>query len=66
MHSVTKYMVGILILLLGFWWWDADLAHQLKFIQMLPEQFVALWIAFWHWGIKTLHVRMQRHCENTR
>ena len=67
MHSATKYIgghsdivAGVLVVQ------DTDLAHQIKFIQNATgaicgpmDSFLALR------GIKTLHVRMQRHCENT-
>lgn len=67
MHSATKYIgghsdivAGILVVR------DEELANQIKFIQNATgaicgpmDSFLALR------GIKTLHVRMQRHCENT-
>ncbi len=66
MHSATKYLgghsdvvVGALVVK------DKDLAEQLYFIQNASgavcgpmDSFLTLR------GIKTLHVRMQRHCEN--
>jgi cystathionine beta-lyase len=66
MHSATKYLgghsdvvVGALVVK------DKDLADQLDFIQNASgavcgpmDSFLTLR------GIKTLHVRMQRHCEN--
>ena len=66
MHSATKYLgghsdvvVGALVVK------DKDLADQLYFIQNASgavcgpmDSFLTLR------GIKTLHVRMQRHCEN--
>ncbi|HEV7349131.1 cystathionine gamma-synthase [Telluribacter sp.] len=66
MHSVTKYLgghsdtvMGALVLN------DSDLAQQLAFIQNAsgavpgPQDcFLVLR------GLKTLHIRMQRHCEN--
>lgn len=68
MHSATKYLgghsdvvVGALIVK------DKELADQLYFIQNASgavcgpmDSFLTLR------GIKTLHVRMQRHCENGR
>lgn len=67
MHSATKYIgghsdivAGVLVVR------DKELANQIKFIQNATgaicgpmDSFLALR------GIKTLHVRMQRHCENT-
>ncbi|WP_339707613.1 cystathionine gamma-synthase [uncultured Kriegella sp.] len=68
MHSATKYLgghsdvvVGVLVVK------DKKLADQLYFIQNASgavcgpmDSFLVLR------GIKTLHVRMQRHCENGR
>ncbi|WP_190810143.1 cystathionine gamma-synthase [Flagellimonas sp. S3867] len=68
MHSATKYLgghsdvvVGALVVK------DKDLADQLYFIQNASgavcgpmDSFLTLR------GIKTLHVRMQRHCDNGR
>lgn len=67
MHSATKYIgghsdivAGVLVVR------DSELANKIKFIQNATgaicgpmDSFLALR------GIKTLHVRMQRHCENT-
>jgi cystathionine gamma-lyase len=66
MHSVTKYIGGHSDLIQGSLSMnDADLREKLYFIQKscgaVPgpmDCFLALR------GIKTLHVRMQRHCEN--
>ncbi|MCC5917760.1 MAG: cystathionine gamma-synthase [Cryomorphaceae bacterium] len=66
MHSVTKYLGGHSDLVLGaLVVRDEDLAGKLYFIQNSSgaicgpmDSFLALR------GIKTLHVRMQRHCEN--
>jgi cystathionine beta-lyase len=66
MHSVTKYLGGHSDLILGaLVVKDTALAEQLYFIQNASgaiggpqDAFLALR------GIKTLHVRMQRHCEN--
>lgn len=66
MHSVTKYLGGHSDLVMGgLVVKDKDLADRLYFIQNASgaicgpqDAFLALR------GIKTLHVRMQRHCEN--
>lgn len=66
MHSVTKYLGGHSDLVLGaLVVKDKSLAEKLYFIQNASgaicgpqDSFLALR------GIKTLHVRMQRHCEN--
>jgi cystathionine beta-lyase len=66
MHSVTKYLGGHSDLVMGALIVnDAAIADQLYFIQKASgaicgpmDSFLALR------GIKTLHVRMQRHCEN--
>ncbi|MEM6720744.1 MAG: cystathionine gamma-synthase [Bacteroidota bacterium] len=66
MHSVTKYIGGHSDLIMGaLVVKDQELADQLYFIQNASgaicgpmDSFLALR------GIKTLHVRMQRHCEN--
>jgi cystathionine beta-lyase len=66
MHSVTKYIGGHSDLLMGaLVVKDKALADELYFIQNSSgaicgpqDAFLALR------GIKTLHVRMQRHCEN--
>ena len=66
MHSATKYLGGHSDLVMGaLIVKDKDLANQLYFIQNASgaicgpqDSFLALR------GIKTLHVRMQRHCEN--
>ena len=66
MHSATKYLAGHSDLILGSLVTNnADLAERIGFIQnasgAVPgpmESFLTLR------GIKTLHVRMQRHCEN--
>ncbi len=68
MHSVTKYIGGHSDLVMGgLIVKDKDLADRLYFIQNASgavcgpqDSFLALR------GIKTLHVRMQRHCENGR
>ena len=66
MHSVTKYLGGHSDTVMGaLITSDDELASQLKFIQNVtgavpgPQDcFLVLR------GIKTLHIRMQRHCEN--
>jgi len=66
MHSVTKYIGGHSDLIMGaLIVKDKELADRLYFIQNASgavcgpqDSFLALR------GIKTLHVRMQRHCEN--
>jgi len=66
MHSATKYIGGHSDLVMGaLILKDKDLANKLYFIQNASgaicgpqDSFLALR------GIKTLHVRMQRHCEN--
>ncbi|MFD2916786.1 cystathionine gamma-synthase [Psychroserpens luteus] len=68
MHSATKYLGGHSDLVMGaLIVKDKDLADRLYFIQNASgavcgpqDSFLALR------GIKTLHVRMQRHCENGR
>jgi cystathionine beta-lyase/cystathionine gamma-synthase len=66
MHSVTKFIAGHSDLVMGaLVVRDKTLAERLYFIQNASgaicgpqDSFLALR------GIKTLHVRMQRHCEN--
>ena len=66
MHSATKYLGGHSDLLMGaLMVKDAKLAEELHFIQFAAgavagpmDSFLALR------GVKTLHIRMQRHCEN--
>ena len=66
MHSATKYLGGHSDLLMGaLMVKDEKLAEELHFIQFASgavagpmDSFLALR------GIKTLHIRMQRHCEN--
>ena len=68
MHSATKYLGGHSDLIMGaLIVKDKDLADKLYFIQNASgaicgpqDSFLALR------GIKTLHLRMQRHCENGR
>lgn len=66
MHSATKYLGGHSDLIMGaLMVKDASLAEELHFIQFAAgaiagpmDSFLALR------GVKTLHLRMQRHCEN--
>ena len=66
MHSATKYLAGHSDTIIGLLAVNDDVLHeQLAFIQNsgggVPgpmDCFLALR------GIKTLHLRMQRHCEN--
>ncbi|ARV06597.1 cystathionine gamma-synthase [Polaribacter sp. SA4-10] len=66
MHSATKYLGGHSDLIMGaLIVKDAKLADDIHFIQFAAgaiagpmDSFLALR------GIKTLHLRMQRHCEN--
>lgn len=66
MHSATKYLGGHSDLVMGaLMVRDAKLAKELHFVQFAAgaiagpmDSFLALR------GIKTLHLRMQRHCEN--
>lgn len=68
MHSATKYISGHSDVVMGLLATsNSDLAKKLYFIQNASgaicgpmDSFLALR------GIKTLHVRMQRHCENGR
>ena len=68
MHSATKYLGGHSDLVMGaLMVKDEKLAKELHFIQFAAgaiagpmDSFLALR------GIKTLHIRMQRHCENGR
>ena len=66
MHSATKYLGGHSDLIQGCLMLnDADLREQLYFIQKscgaVPGPMDCFLVLR---GIKTLHVRMQRHCEN--
>lgn len=68
MHSATKYLGGHSDVVMGaLMVKDAKLADELHFIQFAAgaiagpmDSFLALR------GVKTLHIRMQRHCENGR
>ncbi|WP_109832397.1 trans-sulfuration enzyme family protein [Reichenbachiella versicolor] len=67
-HSVTKYLAGHSDVVMGALMTNSDSLHEkLAFIQNScgavagpMDCFLALR------GIKTLHIRMQRHCENGR
>jgi cystathionine beta-lyase/cystathionine gamma-synthase len=66
MHSVTKYLGGHSDVIQGCLMMnDPQLREQLYFIQKstgaVPGPFDCFLVLR---GIKTLHVRMQRHCEN--
>jgi cystathionine beta-lyase len=68
MHSATKYLGGHSDVVLGsLVVHDSELANRLAFIQnasgAVPGPLDAFLVLR---GIKTLHVRMQRHCENGR
>lgn len=68
MHSATKYLGGHSDVIMGALVTnDEDLANKLYYIQNSSgaisgpmDNFLVLR------GIKTLHIRMQRHCENAR
>ncbi len=68
MHSVTKYIAGHSDVVMGALVMNDDILHEkLSFLQNAcggvpgPQDcFLVLR------GIKTLHIRMQRHCENGR
>ena len=66
MHSATKYLGGHSDVILGaLVVRDAELAEHLSFIQNASGAVCGPLDAFLVLrGIKTLHVRMQRHCEN--
>ena len=68
MHSATKYLGGHSDVVLGALVLnDAELSERLAFLQnasgAVPGPMDAFLVLR---GIKTLHVRMQRHCENGR
>ncbi len=66
MHSATKYLGGHSDLVVGALVVnDTDLADQLYFLQNASGAICGPMDSFLTLrGIKTLHVRMQRHCEN--
>lgn len=68
MHSATKYLGGHSDLILGtIALNDEKIANQLSFIQNASGAIPGPMDCFLTLrGIKTLHVRMQRHCENGR
>lgn len=68
MHSATKYLGGHSDVVMGaLIVKDKDLAEQLYFIQNASGAICGPQDSFLMLrGIKTLHVRMQRHCENGR
>lgn len=68
MHSATKYLGGHSDLVMGaLMVKDSKLAEELHFIQFAGGAVAGPMDAFLALrGIKTLHVRMQRHCENGR
>ena len=68
MHSATKYLGGHSDLVMGaLMVKDEKLAEKLHFIQFAGGAVTGPMDAFLALrGIKTLHVRMQRHCENGR
>ena len=68
MHSATKYIGGHSDVVLGALIVnDDDLAKRLSFIQNASGAICGPMDSFLTLrGIKTLHVRMQRHCENGR
>jgi cystathionine beta-lyase len=65
MHSATKYLAGHSDVMAGaLIMKEEDLGTQMHFQQFATERYWDLWIALVLRGIKTLHLRMQRHCEN--
>lgn len=68
MHSATKYLGGHSDLVVGaLIVKEQELANQLYFIQNASGAICGPMDSFLTLrGIKTLHVRMQRHCENGR
>ncbi len=68
MHSATKYLAGHSDVVLGALVVnDTDLAERIGFIQNASGAICGPMDSFLTLrGIKTLHVRMQRHCENAR
>ena len=67
MHSATKYLAGHSDVVLGALILnDPGLAEKIGFIQNASGAICGPMDSFLTLrGIKTLHVRMQRHCENT-
>ncbi|MFM1878708.1 MAG: hypothetical protein RLZZ241_1574 [Bacteroidota bacterium] len=68
MHSATKYLGGHSDVVAGaLVVRDANLAKQIKFIQNACGAILGPMDSYLVLrGIKTLHVRMQRHCDNAR
>ncbi len=68
MHSATKYLAGHSDLVLGaLVTSNKDIADQLYFIQNASGAICGPMDSFLTLrGIKTLHVRMERHCENAK
>ena len=68
MHSATKYLAGHSDVILGCLVLNnKDLAEKLYFIQNASGAICGPMDSFLTLrGIKTLHVRMKRHCENAR
>jgi cystathionine beta-lyase len=66
MHSATKYLGGHSDIIMGaLIVKDAKLAEEFHFIQFAAGAIAGPMDAFLALrGIKTLHIRMQRHCEN--
>ena len=66
MHSATKYLGGHSDLVMGaLMVKDEVLAKEIHFIQFAAGAIAAPMDAFLALrGVKTLHIRMQRHCEN--
>lgn len=66
MHSATKYLGGHSDLVMGaLMVKDAQLAKEIHFIQFSAGAIAGPMDAFLALrGVKTLHLRMQRHCEN--
>ena len=66
MHSATKYLGGHSDIIMGALMVNNDeLAKELHFIQFAAGAIAGPMDAFLALrGLKTLHVRMQRHCEN--
>ncbi|MCL4124910.1 UNVERIFIED_CONTAM: hypothetical protein GTU68_050710 [Idotea baltica] len=66
MHSVTKYLGGHSDLIMGaLMVKEEKLAKDIHFIQFAAGAIAAPMDSFLALrGIKTLHIRMQRHCEN--
>ncbi len=68
LHSVTKYLAGHSDVVMGALMTNSDTLHEkLAYIQNAAGAVTGPMDCFLTLrGIKTLHVRMQRHCENAR